>query len=240
MLREIILDTETTGLNPFDGHKIIEIAAIELIDHIRTEKKFHYFINPERDIPESSQKIHNISYEIVRDKPIFKDVIEEFLSFIKMDSLIIHNADFDLKFLNYELSICGISDLKNNIIDTLTVARSKYPGSSVSLDSLCKKFDININERKEKGHGALIDCYLLSEVYMELIGGKQPDLNLNKQSRKELLKKEKKSFFRKKELKPILNDNILKKHMDFVKKIKCEDVWDFSHKKLISKININD
>lgn len=240
MLREIILDTETTGLNPFDGHKIIEIAAIELIDHIRTEKKFHYFINPERDIPEASQRIHNISYDIVKDKPIFKDVIEEFLSFIKMDSLIIHNADFDLKFLNYELGNCGISDLQNNIIDTLTVARSKYPGSSVSLDSLCKKFDININERKEKGHGALIDCYLLSEVYIELIGGKQPDLNLNKQSKKELLKKEKKSFFRKKKLKPILNDNILKNHMDFVKKIKCDDVWYFSHKKLISQINKND
>ena len=243
MVREIILDTETTGLNPFDGDRIIEIAAIELIDQIRTEKKFHCFINPERDIPEASQKIHNISYEMVKEKPIFKDVIEEFLNFIKNDSIIIHNADFDLKFLNYELSLCGINNLQNNIIDTLSIARSKYPGSSVSLDSLCKRFDVDLKERKENGHGALIDCYLLSEVYLELKGGKQTNLNLNKE-RKSLLvkseKKENKDFFRKRELKPILNDNILKNHMDFVKKIKCDDVWDFSHKKLISQINKND
>ena len=242
MTREIILDTETTGLNPFEGHKIIEIAAIELIDQIRTEKRFHCFINPERDIPEASQKIHNISYEMVKEKPIFKDVIVEFLNFIKNDSLIIHNADFDLRFLNYELSLCGRSNLQNNIIDTLSVARSKYPGSSVSLDSLCRKFDININERKEKGHGALIDCYLLSEVYLELKGGKQTNLNLNKE-RKSLLikneKKENKDFFRKKELKPILNDNILKNHIEFVKKINCDDIWGDSHKKLILKINKN-
>ena len=240
MIREIILDTETTGLSPSDGHKIVEIAAIELIDHIKTEKNFHYYLNPERDIPEASQKIHNISYEMVKDKPIFKDVVDEFLSFINNDSLIIHNAEFDLKFLNYELSICGVSDLKNKIIDTLTVARSKYPGSSVSLDSLCKKFDIDIKERKIKGHGALVDCYLLSEVYIELIGGKQPNLNLYKESKNELLeteKKENKSFFRKKELKPILNDKILKNHIEFVKKIECDHTWEFSHKKLISQIN---
>ncbi len=240
MIREIILDTETTGLSPSDGHKIVEIAAIELIDHIKTEKNFHYYLNPERDIPEASQKIHNISYEMVKDKPIFKDVVDEFLSFINNDSLIIHNADFDLKFLNYELSICGVSDLKNKIIDTLTVARSKYPGSSVSLDSLCKKFDIDIKERKIKGHGALVDCYLLSEVYIELIGGKQPNLNLYKKSKNELLeteKKENKSFFRKKELKPILNDKILNNHIEFVKKIECDHTWEFYHKKLISQIN---
>ena len=138
----------------------------ELIDHISTEKKFHCYINPERDIPETSQQIHNISNEMVKNKPIFKDIIDEFLSFIKNDSIIIHNADFDLKFLNYELSLCGLNNLENNIIDTLSIARSKYPGSSVSLDSLCKRFDVDLNERKEKGHGALIDCYLLSEVYL--------------------------------------------------------------------------
>ena len=243
MVREIILDTETTGLNPFDGHKIIEIAAIELIDYIRTEKSFHCFINPERDIPEASQKIHNISYEMVKEKPLFKDVIQDFLNFIKKDNLIIHNAEFDLKFLNYELSFCGINNLQNKIIDTLTVARSKYPGSSVSLDSLCKRFDIDTNERKEKGHGALIDCYLLSEVYLELIGGKQPDLNLNKESDQVLLrneKKENKGFFRKKELKTILNENLLKNHIEFVKKINCDDSWNNSHKKLISQIVKND
>ncbi len=243
MIREIILDTETTGLKPFQGDKIIEIAAIELIDHISTEKKFHCYINPERDIPETSKQIHNISYEMVKDKPIFKDIIDNFLSFIKNDTIIIHNADFDLKFLNYELSLCGFNNLQNNIIDTLSIAKSKYPGSSVSLDSLCKRFEVNLNERKEKGHGALIDCYLLSEVYLELKGGKQPNLNLSKESKKTLLKnekKEKKDFFRKRKLKPILNDKILNNHIEFIKKINCFDIWDISHKKLISKINKKD
>ena len=243
MIREIILDTETTGLKPFQGDKIIEIAAIELIDHISTEKKFHCYINPERDIPETSQQIHNISYEMVKDKPIFKEIIDEFLDFIKNDSIIIHNADFDLKFLNYELSLCGFNNLQNNIIDTLSIARSKYPGSSVSLDSLCKRFEVDLNERKEKGHGALIDCYLLSEVYLELKGGKQPNLNLNKENKKILLKKEKqvkKGFFRKKELKPILNDEILNSHIEFIKKINCVGFWDIYHKKLISQINKRD
>ena len=243
MIREIILDTETTGLNPFQGDKIIEIAAIELIDHIITEKKFHCYINPERDIPETSQQIHNISYEMVKDKSIFKDIIDEFLSFIKNDSIIIHNADFDLKFLNYELSLCGFNNLQNNIIDTLSIARSKYPRSSVSLDSLCKRFDVDLNERKEKGHGALIDCYLLSDVYLELKGGKQPNLNLNKESKKTLLKNEKKikkGFFRKRGLEPILNDKILNSHIEFIKKINCVDIWDISHKKLISKIKKKD
>ena len=243
MNREIILDTETTGLNPFQGDKIIEIAAIELIDQISTEKKFHCYINPERDIPETSQKIHNISYEMVKDKPIFKDIIDEFLSFIKNDSIIIHNADFDLKFLNYELSLCGLNNIENNIIDTLSIARSKYPGSSVSLDSLCKRFDVDLNEREEKGHGALIDCYLLSEVYLELKGGKQPNLNLDEKNNKTLLKNEKqvnKGFFRKKVLKTILNEKILNSHIEFIKKINCDDTWDISHKKLISQINKKD
>ena len=243
MNREIILDTETTGLNPFQGDKIIEIAAIELIDHISTEKKFHCYINPERDIPETSQQIHNISNEMVKNKPIFKDIIDEFLSFIKNDSIIIHNADFDLKFLNYELSLCGLNNLENNIIDTLSIARSKYPGSSVSLDSLCKRFDVDLNERKEKGHGALIDCYLLSEVYLELKGGKQPNLNLDEKNNKTLLKNEKlvnKGFFRKKVLKTILNEKILNSHIEFIKKINCDDTWDISHKKLISQINKKD
>ena len=243
MIREIVLDTETTGLDPLEGHKIIEIGAIELIDHIQTEEKIHFYLNPGREIPEASQKIHNISNEMVKNKPIFKDIIDEFLSFIKNDSIIIHNADFDLKFLNYELSLCGLNNLENNIIDTLSIARSKYPGSSVSLDSLCKRFDVDLNEREEKGHGALIDCYLLSEVYLELKGGKQPNLNLDEKNNKTLLKNEKqvnKGFFRKKVLKTILNEKILNSHIEFIKKINCDDTWDISHKKLISQINKKD
>ena len=239
MIREIILDTETTGLKPFQGDKIIEIAAIELIDHISTEKKFHCYINPERDIPETSQQIHNISYEMVKDKPIFKEIIDEFLDFIKDDSIIIHNADFDLKFLNYELSLCGFSNLQNNIIDTLSIARSKYPGSSVSLDSLCKKFEIDTKERVEKGHGALIDCHLLSEVYLEILGGKQPNFNLNKDYEKLKSEKgEKKSnqFLRQKSLKTRLNDRLINDHLDFLNEINCKDSWGMFHKRLLDKL----
>ena len=180
MIREIVLDTETTGLDPLEGHRIIEIAAIELIDHVKTEKSFHSYINPERQIPEVSQKIHNISNEKVKDKPKFGEIIKKFMDFIGDDILVIHNADFDLKFLNYELNKIGMEKIQNENIDTLKLARSKYPGSSVSLDSLCKRFNIDTKERIEKGHGALVDCYLLSEAYLEILGGKQPDLNLNK------------------------------------------------------------
>ncbi|MFL2802863.1 MAG: DNA polymerase III subunit epsilon [Paracoccaceae bacterium] len=240
MIREIVLDTETTGLNPLDGHKIVELAAIELIDHVKTENKFHHYINPEREIPEAAQKIHNITYDMVRDKPVFKEIVQEFLNFIKDDSIIIHNADFDLKFLNYELSLNRINNLQNKITDTLAIARSKYPGSSVSLDSLCKRFNIDKSERSEKGHGALIDCYLLSEVYLEMIGGKQPNLNLNKKNINKLTKKleqKKQNFLRKKKLESIIDEKILETHIEFIKKINCEDIWKFSHRKMISKIN---
>ncbi len=242
MTREIILDTETTGLNPIDGHKIIEIAAVELIDNIKTNNYFHSYINPERGIPESSQKIHNISDEMIKNKPIFKEVMNDFLNFIKDDTLIIHNADFDLKFLNYELNLNKICNLKNRIIDTLTLARSKYPGSSVSLDSLCKKFNINVEERIEKGHGALIDCYLLSEVYLEILGGKQPDLILNRNNKRIQTKastQKTNNFFRKKELKLRLNELIIKKHKEFIENIKCNDIWSVSHKKISSKLKEN-
>ena len=212
MIREIVLDTETTGLDPLEGHKIIEIAAIELIDHIKTEKNFHFFINPEREIPEASQKIHNISNEKVKDKPKFREIYKKFLDFIKDDCLVIHNAEFDLKFLNYELNNIGIDDIQNEIVDTLKIARSKYPGSSVSLDALCKKFNIDTKERVEKGHGALVDCYLLSEVYLEILGGKQPNFNLNKDYEK--LEREKggkkaNHFLRQNNLKTRLNDKVI-------------------------------
>ena len=242
-MNEIFLDTETTGLSPREGHKIVEIACVETKDLMPTSKIFHKRINPQRDVPEDAVKIHGFTSEILHKEKTFEQIVDEFLNFIKEKKLIIHNADFDLKFLNYELNLCGLSNLQNNIIDTLSIARSKYPGSSVSLDSLCKRFDVDLKERKEKGHGALIDCYLLSEVYLELKGGKQPNLNLDKENKKTLLKNEKqvkKSFFRKKELKPILNEKILNSHIEFIKKINCVGIWDISHKKLISQINKKD
>ena len=240
MIREIVLDTETTGLDPLEGHKIIEIAAIELIDHIKTEEKFHFYLNPERDIPEASQKIHNISNEKVKDKPKFREIYQNFLDFIKDDSLVIHNAEFDLKFLNYELNKIGVDDLQNEIVDTLKIARSKYPGTSVSLDSLCRKFDIDTKEREENGHGALVDCYLLSEVYLEILGGKQPNFNLNKDYEKlEREKGGKKTnyFYRQNNLKTRLNDKVINKHLDFINEINCKNSWGMFHKSLLDKLN---
>ena len=239
MIREIVLDTETTGLDPTEGHRIIEIAAIELIDHIKTEEKFHLYLNPEREIPEASQKIHNISNEKVKDKPKFEEIYISFLEFIKDDSLVIHNAEFDLKFLNYELNKIGIDDLQNEIVDTLKIARSKYPGSSVSLDSLCRKFDIDTKERVENGHGALVDCYLLSEVYLEILGGKQPNFNLDKNYEKlEREKSERKTnyFLRQKNLETRLNDKVISKHLDFLNEINCKNSWGMFHKSILDKI----
>ena len=240
MVREIVLDTETTGLDPLEGHKIIEIGAIELIDHVKTEKNLHFYINPEREIPEDSQKIHNISNEMVKDKPKFGDIYRELLDFIKDDSLVIHNAKFDLKFLNNELNKIGIGNIQNKIVDTLKIARSKYPGSSVSLDSLCKKFEIDTKERVEKGHGALIDCHLLSEVYLEILGGKQPNLNLNKDYEKLGRKKvgnKTSNFLRQNNMKPRLNNQLINNHIDFLNEIKCKNSWGIFHKSLLSKLN---
>ena len=238
MIREIVLDTETTGLDPLEGHRIIEIAAIELIDHVKTEKSFHSYINPERQIPEASQKIHNISNEKVKDKPKFGEIIKKFMDFIGNDILVIHNADFDLKFLNYELNKIGMEKIQNEKIDTLKLARSKYPGSSVSLDSLCKRFNINTKERVEKGHGALVDCYLLSEAYLEILGGKQPDLNLNrdyKNFNREKTENKTSHFFRQNKLKTRLNSRIINKHLDFINEINCKNSWGNFHKGLFNK-----
>ena len=238
MIREIILDTETTGLDPLEGHRIIEIAAIELIDHVKTDKSFHSYINPERQIPEASKKIHNISNEKVKDKPKFGEIIKKFIDFIEDDILVIHNAEFDLKFLNYELNKIGIKSIQNENIDTLKLARSKYPGSSVSLDSLCKRFNINTKERVEKGHGALLDCYLLSEAYLGMLGGKQPDLNLSRDYKNfHIEKSENKTshFFRKNKLKTRLNDKIINKHLNFINEINCKNSWGNFHKGFFNK-----
>ena len=235
MIREIVLDTETTGLDPSDGHRIIEIAAIELIDHVKTKKQFHCYIYPERIIPETSIKIHNITNEMVREKPRFSEIISRFLDFIKDDILVIHNAEFDLKFLNFELSLNKLNKINNKVIDTLTLAKSKYPGSSVSLDSLCKKFDISIQERIEKGHGALLDCILLSEVYLEILGGKQPNLDLNRDntnSYSNYQSKEDSSFKRNKILNNRLDQKAMLNHKNFLHEIGCMNSWKGYYKKI--------
>lgn len=177
IIREIVLDTETTGLSPADGHRIIEIGALELINHMPTGNQLHLYINPEREIDEAAERVHGISSEFLADKPLFKDVAKEFLDFIGDDVMIIHNAAFDMGFINAELKRMKRLTLPDNrAIDTVQMARRKFPGAQASLDALCRRFGID-NAHRDL-HGALIDADLLAEVYIELIGGRQPDLGL--------------------------------------------------------------
>ena len=174
---EIILDTETTGLSTTENHRIVEIGCIELNNLIPTKKIFHEYINPERPVSTEAYKIHGYSDKFLSDKKLFSQIVDDFLEFIKDKRIIIHNANFDLSFLNYELAKIKREKIENkNIIDTLEIARQKYPGSQNSLDALCKRYNID-NSRREK-HTALIDCQLLQEVYVNLIDQKEPKLNL--------------------------------------------------------------
>ena len=174
---EVILDTETTGLSITEKHRIVEIGCIELENQIPTNKIFHEYLNPQRSVSEDAYKIHGYSDDFLSDKKTFSEIAESFLKFIKDKKIIIHNAAFDLSFLNYEFRLINQKAInKNNIIDTLEIARLKYPGSQNSLDALCKRFNID-NSKREK-HNALIDCQLLKEVYINLIDQKEPKLNL--------------------------------------------------------------
>ena len=176
MIREIVLDTETTGLSPQSGDRLVEIGCVELINHIPTGKNYHAYINPERSMPEEAFRVHGLGDEFLADKPLFKAVAEEFRTFIGDATLVIHNAPFDMGFLNAELEKAGMARLTNEVIDTVMVARQKHPGARVSLDALCKHYGID-NSRRTL-HGALLDSEILAEVYLELIGGKQVSLAL--------------------------------------------------------------
>ena len=174
---EVILDTETTGLSTIEKHKIVEIGCIELENQIPTNRIFHEYLNPQRSISEDAYKIHGYSEKFLSNKKTFSEIAENFLNFIKDKKIIIHNAAFDLSFLDYELRLINQKAInKNNIIDTLEIAREKYPGSQNSLDALCKRFNID-NSKREK-HNAIIDCQLLKEVYINLVDQKEPKLNL--------------------------------------------------------------
>ena len=176
-MSEIFLDIETTGLSFRDRHRIVEIACIETNDLIATKKVFHKIINPERDVPEEAFKIHGFSTEFLKDKPKFTEVADELLSFINDKDLIIHNAQFDLSFINFELKQLKKNIIeKNKIIDSLELARNKFPGTSNSLDALCKRFNIDLSRRTK--HNALLDCDLLREVYINLLDAKEPKLSL--------------------------------------------------------------
>ena len=174
-MQEIVLDTETTGIYVKDGHRIVEIGCIELDNLIPTKNKFHCYLNPERKVSEKAFEVHGYSDEFLSKQKKFSEVAEDFLEFIKDNRLIIHNAEFDLAHLNNELDLFGKNKLQNEIVDTLTLARNKYPGSQVSLDSLCKRFRIDNSRRTY--HTALIDCDLLAKVYINLLDQKEPTLN---------------------------------------------------------------
>ncbi|MFV0408467.1 MAG: DNA polymerase III subunit epsilon [Paracoccus sp. (in: a-proteobacteria)] len=177
-MREIVLDTETTGFDPEQGDRIVEIGAVELINHLPTDRNFHKYINPERAMPAEAFAVHGLSDDFLRDKPLFAEIAQEFIDFIGEDAkLVIHNASFDMKFLNAELHKIGCSKLPwSRALDTLALAREKFPGAQNSLDALCRRFGIDNSARTL--HGALLDSEILADVYLELLGGRQPDLVL--------------------------------------------------------------
>ena len=176
-MREIVLDTETTGFEPAEGHRIVEIGAVELVNHMPTGRTFHQYINPLRPMPKEAFEVHGLGDDFLRDKPVFKAVGQAFLDFIEDSRLVIHNAAFDMKFLNAELGWAGLPTLAaERALDTLLIARKRFPGSPASLDALCRRFGVD-NSSREK-HGALLDSEILAEVYLELVGGRQPDLVL--------------------------------------------------------------
>lgn len=226
MLREIVFDTETTGLNPKEGDKLVEIGALELINHIATGRTYHVYINPMREVPEEAFKIHGLSTEFLSNYPKFSEVAKDFLSFVGEDGIMVaHNASFDMNFINYELKHNGFKTLENHeVIDTLQIAKSKFPGARHNLDALCKRF--NIDNSKRTKHGALLDAELLAEVYLELLGGAEPSMNLEQQTKSEKTKNidirfskhyEKRSF--------PLNEQEQKAHEDFLEKHIKNALW---------------
>ena len=210
---EIVLDTETTGLSVKDGHRIVEIGCIELDNLVPTKKIFHCYLNPERKVSENALKVHGYTDKFLSDKKKFSEIAEDFLKFIEGKKIVIHNAEFDLSHLNNELSLIGKKIIsKENVVDTLEIAREKFPGSGISLDALCKRYRID-NSKREK-HTALIDCDLLSKVYINLIDQKEPKLDFNRSKDEQKFDNIKKDFY-KKVITP--SDEELNLHKKFLK-----------------------
>ena len=219
-IREIILDTETTGLDPKDGHRIVEVGALEMINKVITGNKFHYYINPERQMPPEAYRIHGISSEFLKDKPLFKDIANEFINFIQNGKLVIHNAPFDMKFLNYELTLLNLPSLElSEVIDTLPIARRAFPGARANLDALCKRFKVDNTNRQF--HGALKDAYLLSEVYVELSGGRQVSFSLKEKNNDKIISEQEMEYMVKGNKVVIIpTDQELNAHNIFLLKLK--------------------
>ena len=212
-MKEIVLDTETTGISTKEGHRIVEIGCIELENLVPTKNKFHCYLNPERKVSEKALEVHGYTDDFLSKQKKFKDVGEQFLEFIKDKRLIIHNAEFDLGHLNNELAIFGKKKLNNEIIDTLILARDKFPGSPVSLDALCKRYRVDNSRRTQ--HTALIDCDLLAKVYINLIDQKEPTLNFQNQDQDVKDRNDSNVVYYKKIITP--NDNEIKKHKEYLK-----------------------
>ena len=212
-MKEIVLDTETTGISVKEGHRIVEIGCIELDNLIPTKNKFHFYLNPERKVSEKAFEIHGYTDEFLSKQKKFSEICEQFLEFIKNKRLIIHNAEFDLSHLNNELKIYGKDKINNEIVDTLILARDKYPGSQVSLDALCKRF--RIDNSKRVTHTALVDCDLLAKVYINLIDQKEPTLNFKNQELENTEINVKKGDYFKKVVKPSIDE--LTKHKEYLK-----------------------
>ena len=218
-MRQVVLDIETTGLEFKEGHKIIEIGCMELSNFLLTGKTYHTFINPEKESSASAREKHGISDDYLKDKKLFREIVPVFLEFIKNSPIVAHNGlYFDIPFLNHELKLNNFNILKNPVVDTLVLAKKKFPTSPANLDALCRRFDIDLSIRKK--HGALIDSKLLAKVYLELKGGQQPNLILDSKKEK---KEQKEQIFEKKVLKDrkfVLSNLDEKKHKEFIKKIK--------------------
>ena len=213
-MKEVVLDTETTGISVKEGHRLVEIGCIELDNLIPTKKSFHYYLNPERKVSEKAFEVHGYTDEFLSHQKKFNEISEEFLSFIENKRLIIHNAEFDLSHLNNELGLIGKNKIDNEIVDTLSLARDKYPGSPVSLDALCKRFRIDNSKRVK--HTALIDCDLLASVYINLIDQKEPSFDLSNTNEESLSLSNKSVQYYKKVIKPSAEE--LRQHNDYLKK----------------------
>lgn len=227
-MREIVLDTETTGLDPQDGHRIVEIGAVELYNHVPTGNVYHQYINPLITMPDQAFAIHGLSDEFLSDKPKFSEIAKEFLDFIGSAKLVIHNAAFDIKFINAELKRIEEEEITfDRATDTLAIARKKFPGSPASLDSLCRRFKIDNSARVV--HGALLDSQILAEVYLELVGGKQPDFALNianvSNENNNSIFQENRTRVRKEKLKSRLTTEEKANHENFIKELGITSMW---------------
>ncbi|EAU52354.1 putative DNA polymerase III, epsilon subunit and related 3'-5' exonuclease [alpha proteobacterium HTCC2255] len=226
-MREIVWDTETTGFDPFAGDRIVEIGAVELNQHLPTGRVYHQYINPERDMPPGAFEVHGLSIDFLKDFPVFSNIARDFIDFVGDATLIAHNAKFDMKFINAELKNANLPQVPlNQSLDTLEIARKKFPGAQNSLDALCRRFNIDNSSRQK--HGALLDSEILAEVYLELVGGRQPDFSLSLVGQSKLESTSDSSYAalsRPKKLNSLVTDVEKKAHNDFIKSLCASAIW---------------